>query len=144
VLLGDSIHNFVDGVIIAAAFLTDVKLGVVTTLAIVAHEIPQEIGDFIVLLNAGLSRARALLFNALSGLAAVAGGLVGYFGVGQVEQVFPYLLVVAASSFIYVAVADLLPQMQRRLAFRETLHQVLWLAGGLVLVLVASELLHAH
>lgn len=81
-LLGDSIHNFVDGVIIAAAFLTDVKLGVVTTLAIVAHEIPQEIGDFIVLLNAGFSRAKALLFNALSGLAAVAGGLVGYFAVG--------------------------------------------------------------
>lgn len=144
VLLGDSIHNFVDGVIIAAAFLTDVKLGVVTTLAIVAHEIPQEIGDFIVLLNAGFSRAKALLFNALSGLAAVAGGLVGYFAVGGLKQVFPYLLVVAASSFIYVAVADLLPQMQRRLAFRETLHQVLWLAAGLALVLLAGEMLHAH
>ncbi len=144
VLLGDSIHNFVDGVIIAAAFLTDVKLGVVTTLAIVAHEIPQEIGDFIVLLNAGLSRARALAFNAISGLSAVAGGLVGYFAVGGLESLFPYLLVVAASSFIYVAVADLLPQMQRRLQFRETLEQVLWLAAGLAMVLVAGELLHAH
>jgi zinc and cadmium transporter len=144
VLLGDSIHNFMDGVIIAAAFLTDVKLGVVTTLAIVAHEIPQEIGDFIVLLNAGFSRARALLFNGLSGLAAVAGGLVGYYSVADLRHVFPYLLVVAASSFIYVAVADLLPQMQRRLAFRETLQQVLWLAAGLALVLVAGEVLHPH
>jgi zinc and cadmium transporter len=144
VLLGDSIHNFMDGVIIAAAFLTDVKLGVMTTLAIVAHEIPQEIGDFIVLLNAGFSRARALLFNGLSGLAAVAGGLVGYYSVADLRHVFPYLLVVAASSFIYVAVADLLPQMQRRLSFRETLQQVLWLAAGLGLVLVAGEVLHPH
>lgn len=144
VLLGDSIHNFCDGVIIAAAFLTDVKLGVVTTLAIVAHEIPQEIGDYIVLLNAGLSRLRALAFNALSGLAAVAGGVVGYFAVDGLQQWFPYLLVVAASSFIYVAVADLLPQMQRRLNFAETLRQVLWLAAGLALVLVAGEMLHAH
>lgn len=144
VLLGDSIHNFMDGVIIAAAFLTDAKLGVVTTLAIVAHEIPQEIGDFIVLMNAGFSRARALLFNALSGMAAVLGGLVGYFAVAGLEPVFPYLLVVAGSSFIYVALADLLPQMQRRLAFRETLQQVLWLAAGLSLVLLAGEVLHAH
>ncbi|MFM8666772.1 MAG: ZIP family metal transporter, partial [Betaproteobacteria bacterium] len=90
------------------------------------------------------SRAKALLFNALSGLAAVAGGLVGYFAVGGLKQVFPYLLVVAASSFIYVAVADLLPQMQRRLALRESLHQVLWLAAGLALVLLAGEVLHAH
>ena len=144
VLLGDSIHNFCDGVIIAAAFLTDIKLGVVTTLAIVAHEIPQEIGDYIVLLNAGLSRARALLFNALSGMAAVAGGVLGYFAAGGLSDWFPHLLVVAASSFIYVAVADLLPQMQRRLTLRETAHQVLWLAGGLGLVLLASEVLHAH
>lgn len=144
VLVGDSIHNFCDGVIIAAAFLTDVKLGVVTTLAIVAHEIPQEIGDYIVLLNAGLSRARALLFNALSGMAAVAGGVLGYFAAGGLKEWFPHLLVVAASSFIYVAVADLLPQMQRRLNLKETAHQVLWLAAGLALVLLAGELLHAH
>ena len=82
VILGDSIHNFCDGIIIAAAFLADTRLGVVTSLAIIAHEIPQEVGDYIVLLNAGFSRARALLFNALSGLAAVAGGVLGYFIVG--------------------------------------------------------------
>jgi zinc and cadmium transporter len=144
VLVGDGIHNFCDGIIIAAAFLTDPKLGLVTALAIVAHEIPQEVGDYIVLLNAGFSRAKALLFNALSGLAAVAGGVLGYFVVGPWEDLFPYLLVVASSSFIYVAVADLLPQLQRPLPWRETLSQLAWLAGGLSLVLLVLRALHAH
>jgi len=142
VLVGDSIHNFCDGIIIAAAFLTDVRLGVVTSLAIIAHEIPQEVGDYIVLLNAGLSRSRALAYNALSGLAAVVGGVVGYFVVGPWEVLFPYLLVVASSSFIYVAVADLLPQLQRRLPARETLAQLGWIAAGLAVVLAARQLLH--
>jgi zinc and cadmium transporter len=144
VLVGDSIHNFCDGVIIAAAFLADVKLGLVTALAIVAHEIPQEVGDYIVLLNAGFSRARALLFNALSGLAAVLGGVFGYFVVGPWEELFPYLLVVASSSFIYVAVADLLPQLQQRLSLRDTAVQVGWLAAGLVIVVGVTGMLHAH
>jgi zinc and cadmium transporter len=143
VLLGDSIHNFCDGIIIAAAFLTDTTLGVVTALAIIAHEIPQEVGDFIVLLNAGFSRTKALLFNALSGLAAVLGGVLGYFVVGPWESLFPYLLVVAASSFVYVAVADLLPQLQRRLPARETLAQIGWIIAGLAIVLIARELLHS-
>ena len=143
VLLGDSIHNFCDGIIIAAAFLTDTTLGVVTALAIIAHEIPQEVGDFIVLLNAGFSRGKALLFNALSGLAAVLGGVLGYFVVGPWESLFPYLLVVAASSFVYVAVADLLPQLQRRLPARETLAQIGWIIAGLAIVLIARELLHS-
>jgi zinc and cadmium transporter len=144
VLVGDSIHNFCDGVIIAAAFLTDPALGLVTSLAIVAHEIPQEVGDYIVLLNAGFSRGRALAYNALSGLAAVAGGLIGYFVVGPFEALFPYLLVVAASSFVYVAVADLLPQLQRRLPWRETVQQLAWLAGGLGVVLVVLRAVHGH
>jgi zinc and cadmium transporter len=137
VILGDSIHNFCDGIIIAAAFLADARLGIVTSLAIVAHEIPQEVGDYIVLLNAGFSRARALAFNALSGLAAVAGGVIGYFVVGPWQSYFPYLLVVAASSFIYVAVADLIPQLQHRLTLKETAAQLFWLAGGLALVILA-------
>src|SRR4051812_9166745 len=94
VLMGDSIHNFCDGIIIAAAFLTDVRLGTVTSLAIIAHEIPQEVGDYIVLLNAGLSRRKALIYNAASGLAAVVGGIVGYFIVGPWHDLFPYLLVI--------------------------------------------------
>ena len=139
VLLGDSIHNFCDGIIIAAAFLTDVQLGVATSLAIIAHEIPQEVGDYIVLLNAGLSRRKALLYNAVSGLAAVVGGVVGYFVVGPWEALFPYLLVVASSSFIYVAVADLIPQLQHRLPLKDTLAQLVWLGAGLTIVLLAMQ-----
>lgn len=144
VLVGDSVHNFCDGIIIAAAFLADTRLGIVTAVAVVAHEIPQEVGDYIVLLNAGLSRARALLLNALSGLAGVAGGVAGYFVVGPWEGLFPYLLVVAASSFVYVAVADLMPQLQRRLPLRETLAQLGWLAGGLIVVVASRALMGGH
>jgi zinc and cadmium transporter len=142
VLVGDSIHNFCDGIIIAAAFLTDVQLGVVTSLAIIAHEIPQEVGDYIVLLNAGLSRRKALLYNALSGLSAVVGGVLGYFVVGPWEALFPYLLVVAASSFIYVAVADLIPQLQQRMPLKDTAAQLAWLAAGMALIVVVVRLLH--
>jgi zinc and cadmium transporter len=144
VILGDSIHNFCDGIIIAAAFLADTRLGVVTSLAIIAHEIPQEVGDYIVLLNAGFSRGRALFYNALSGLAAVLGGVIGYFVVGPWEALFPYLLVVASSSFIYVAVADLIPQLQHRLTLRETVAQLAWLSGGLLIVVLAVSQLHGH
>ena len=144
VILGDSIHNFCDGIIIAAAFLADTRLGVVTSLAIIAHEIPQEVGDYIVLLNAGFARGRALLYNALSGLAAVLGGVIGYFVVGPWESLFPYLLVVASSSFVYVAVADLIPQLQHRLTLRETAAQLAWLAGGILIVVLAVSQLHEH
>ena len=137
VLVGDTVHNFCDGVIIATAFLADASLGWVTALAILAHEIPQEAGDYIVLLNAGFSRRKALLYNALSGLAAVLGGVLGYFLVDPWRDLLPYMLVVASSSFVYVAVADLLPQLQQRLTWRETLAQVAWLAAGLGLVLAA-------
>lgn len=142
VLVGDSIHNFCDGIIIAAAFLTDVQLGIVTAAAIITHEIPQEVGDYIVLLNAGLSRSKALLYNGVSGMAAVAGGVLGYFVVGPWEEMFPYLLVVASSSFIYVAVADLIPQLQHRLPLKATLAQIAWLAAGLAVVKLIVGSLH--
>ncbi len=142
--MGNSIHNFCDGVIIAAAFLADTQLGVVTALAVIAHEIPQEVGDYIVLLNAGFTRRKALFYNALSGLAAVAGGVAGYFVVGAWEDYFPYLLVVAASSFVYVAVADLIPQLQRRLALRGTVEQLVGIGSGLSLIALLMRLLHVH
>ena len=142
VILGDSIHNFCDGIIIAAAFLADTRLGTVTSLAIIAHEIPQEVGDYIVLLNAGFSRARALFYNAVSGLAAVVGGVIGYFVVGPWESLFPYLLVIASSSFIYIAVADLIPQLQHRLTLKETAAQLAWLGAGLLIVVLAVSQLH--
>ncbi|MBL8349048.1 MAG: ZIP family metal transporter [Burkholderiaceae bacterium] len=144
VLLGDSIHNFCDGIIIAAAFLADLQLGMVTAAAVIAHEIPQEVGDYIVLLNAGFSRGKALLYNALSGLASVVGGVLGYFVVGPWEALFPYLLVAASSSFVYVAVADLLPQLQQRLSLRSTLAQLGWIAAGLGLVVIVKSLQHGH
>ncbi len=144
VIMGDSIHNFCDGIIIAAAFLADTRLGTVTALAIIAHEIPQEVGDYIVLLNAGFSRGKALFYNAVSGMAAVVGGVIGYFIVGPWEAMFPYLLVVASSSFIYVAVADLIPQLQHRLSLRGTLAQLAWMGAGLAIVVVAVSQLHEH
>lgn len=143
VLVGDGIHNFCDGVLIAAAFLADPKLGLLTALAVGLHEIPQEVGDYLVLLNAGLSRRRALTYNALSGLAGVLGGLLGYLLFEPFEALLPYLMVIASSSFIYVAVADLIPQMQRRLPWKETAQQVLWIGGGLTLMALAS-FSHAH
>ncbi|MES2017139.1 MAG: ZIP family metal transporter, partial [Pseudomonadota bacterium] len=114
ILVGDGLHNFTDGILIAAAFLANPELGIVTGLAIVAHEIPQEIGDFIVLLNAGFSRTRAYVFNLLCSLMAVAGGLLGYYTLDRASGLIPYVLVFASSGFIYIAVSDLMPQMQRR------------------------------
>lgn len=114
ILVGDGVHNFVDGVLIAAAFLTDTSLGIVTTLAVIAHEIPQEVGDFMLLLNAGLSRTRALLLNLVASLTAVAGGLAGYLLFDAATAALPYVLALAAASFIYVAVADLIPDLNRQ------------------------------
>jgi zinc and cadmium transporter len=144
VLVGDSIHNFCDGILIAAAFMLDTQVGVVTALAIIAHEIPQEVGDYIVLVNAGFSRQRALFYNALSGLAAVLGGVLGYVLIEPWQAYLPYLMVVAASSFIYVAVADLIPQLQRRLSWRETVAQVFWLAAGLGFTAAVVSTLHGQ
>jgi len=134
VLVGDSIHNFCDGVLIAGAFLVSPELGAVTAMAIIAHEIPQEVGDYIVLVNAGFSRGRALFYNALSGMAAVVGGVLGYVLIEPWREYLPYLMVVAASSFIYVAVADLIPQLQKRLHWRETVAQIFWLGAGLAMI----------
>jgi zinc and cadmium transporter len=144
VLLGDGIHNFCDGVLIATAFLVDARLGAATAVAVIAHEIPQEVGDYIVLLNAGFTRARALAYNALSGLAAVAGGVLGYFVIQPFQAWLPFLLVIASSSFVYVAVADLIPQLQRRLAWRETVAQLAWLAAGVGMIALLSGLSHEH
>ena len=144
ILVGDSFHNFCDGVLIAAAFIADPHLGWVTALAVAAHEIPQEVGDYIVLLNAGFSRRKALFYNALSGMAAVVGGVLGYYAIGPFQAVLPYLLVAACSSFIYVAVADLIPQLQRRMPARETISQLAWLVAGLVLILVITSSKHSH
>ncbi len=144
VLVGDSIHNFCDGVLIAAAFLADPQVGMVTSLAIIAHEIPQEVGDYIVLVNAGFSRMRALVYNMISGMAAVVGGVLGYFLIEPWQDYLPYMMVVAASSFVYVAVADLIPQLQKRLSGRDTVIQIFWLAAGLLMIAAIVHGLHDH
>ena len=138
VLFGDGVHNAFDGVLIAAAFLTDVKLGVVTTLAITAHEIPQELGDLAVLLHARMSPVRALWFNAASSLTSILGGLLGYFGLRRTLDVLPYAISVAAASLIYVAVADLIPSLHRRVDARAGVAQVVLIGCG-VGVIAAAE-----
>lgn len=134
IVLGDGLHNFVDGVLIAAAFLQDPALGMATTAAVIAHEIPQEVGDFMVLLAAGYSRQRALLLNALSSLTAVAGGLLGYVVLQGVQGAIPYLLALAAASFIYIAVADLVPALQIHRKPLDFAVQFALLGGGVGLV----------
>ncbi len=131
IVIGDAFHNFTDGIIIATAFIADLRLGVVTAVAIIAHEIPQEIGDFVVLLHSGFSRGKALALNALSGLATLAGALLGYFALAPVAAWIPDILAIAAASMIYVAVADLIPGLHRRTAMRESLVQVAFIAIGI-------------
>ena len=139
ILIGDGLHNFVDGVLIAAAFMVDFEVGMFTAIAIVAHEIPQEIGDFIVLINAGFSRARALLYNLISGALSVLGGVFGYYFLEKANTAMPYLLVIASSGFIYIAVSDLIPQMHRRPHWRESLRQITLIGCGVGLVLLLSR-----
>lgn len=144
VLVGDSLHNFTDGILIAAAFLADPHLGILTGLAIIAHEIPQEIGDFIVLLNAGFTRRRAYVYNIICGLMAVVGGFVGYMMLDRSQTWIPYVLVFASSGFIYIAVSDLMPQMQRRASLRETIPQIVLIALGVAIVVFLTGQTHAH
>lgn len=142
VLVGDGIHNALDGVLIAAAFLTDVSLGIVTSIAVMTHEIPQEIGDFAVLLHSGMSRARALALNLVTSLTSVIGGIVAYFALGSALELLPYAIAVAAACFLYVAVADLIPGLHRRVSPSESIAQVVLITAGLVVIAIAEQ--HAH
>src|SRR5262245_63023138 len=141
IIVGDTIHNFVDGVLIAAAFLQSVELGVVTAVAIVAHEIPQEVGDFLILLHSGYSRLRALAMNLLSSLATVVGGVLGYFGLQLIEGLEAPLLGGVSASMIYVAVADLIPGLHRRPELKDTALQALLIALGIGAIAGVSALL---
>jgi zinc and cadmium transporter len=142
VLIGDALHNVLDGVLIAAAFLTDAHLGIVTTVAIAAHEIPQEVGNFAVLLHSGISRGRALALNLLTSLTAVIGGVVGFFALQTALAALPFALAVAASSLLYVAVADLIPGLHRRVDPRSSITQVLLIGCGIAIIAFAEN--HAH
>ncbi len=139
IVVGDTFHNFVDGVLIAAAFLQNVELGIVTALAIIAHEIPQEVGDFFILLHSGYSKAQAFAFNLFSTFATVVGGLLAYFALQAVQGAIPLMLSLAASSMIYVAVADLIPGLHKRNELRATMQQVLLIALGIATITVAHR-----
>lgn len=140
VLIGDSIHNALDGVLIAAAFLTAVPLGLVTTLAVAAHEIPHRVGDFALLLHAGMSRRRAMFLNMATGLASVLGGIVAYFGLSRAQGALPYALALAAAGFLYIAVAGLIPGLHRRADPRTSLAQVVLMGLGVGVIAWAESL----
>jgi len=141
IMIGDTFHNFVDGVLIAAAFLVDIKLGMVTALAIISHEIPQEVGDFLILLHSGYSKKQAFIFNLASSLATLLGGLLAYFALQFVMSWIPYILGLAAASMIYVAVADLIPSLHKRTELKATLSQVLLISLGVGTIWLAHVII---
>jgi len=143
ILAGDSVHCFGDGVLIASAFMVDLKLGVVAALAVLAHEVPHHMGDLVVLRQGSQSRQTAVLKVSLAGAITALGGLAGYALLDQLHGVLPYMLAIASSSFIYVALADLIPQLQKRLSSRETAAQIVWLISGIALVSAVSVLAHS-
>ena len=142
VLAGDSVHAFGDGVLIASAFMADLRLGVIAAVAVLAHEVPHHMGDLVVLQQTSGTRQAALLKVSLAGTVTALGGVLGYYLLTQLADFLPYFLVAASSSFVYVALADLIPQLQKRLGLRETVAQVLWLGAGIALVTLVSGLGH--
>jgi zinc and cadmium transporter len=144
ILTGDSVHCFGDGVLIASAFVADMRLGVVAALAVLMHEVPHHMGDLAVLRQASDNRRMALVKVSLAGGLTAFGGVVGFFLVAQLEAYLPYFLAIASSSFLYVALADLIPQLQKKLSARETLAQIVWLAVGMGMVTLVSGLAHSH
>ena len=143
VLTGDSVHAFGDGILIASAFVADMRLGVITALAVLAHEIPHHMGDLAVLRQTSPNQRTALLKVSLAGAVTALGGLIGYALVDFLHDWLPYFLVIASSSFVYVALADLIPQLQKRLSAGETVAQISWLAVGIALVTLVSGVAHS-
>ncbi len=142
IIIGDGIHNFVDGVLIGAAFLTDAQLGIVTSLAVAAHEIPQEVGDFAILLQSGYEKGKALLYNVLASLTTVLGGVLAYFSLADLHDKLPYFLALAASSFIYIAVADLIPSLHKKTDTKTSLQQIALIVAGVLLICTLHNIAH--
>ncbi|MDA0237312.1 MAG: ZIP family metal transporter [Proteobacteria bacterium] len=142
VIVGDTFHNFVDGVLIAAAYLTDIRLGIITTIAITAHEIPQEVGDFLILLNSGFSKRKALFWNLLCSVATLVGGLTAYFAFEVVNDLIAPFLGLAAASMIYIAVADLIPSLHKRTDLKATAEQIILILLGVGTIVAADHIAH--
>ena len=143
ILAGDSVHCFGDGILIASAFLVDLRLGIVAALAVLAHEVPHHMGDLVVLREGSKSRQTAVLKVSMAGAITALGGVAGFALLEQLHGILPYMLAIASSSFIYVALADLIPQLQKRLSSRETAAQIVWLVSGIALVSGVSTLAHS-
>ena len=143
ILAGDSVHCFGDGILIASAFLVDLRLGIVAALAVLAHEVPHHMGDLVVLREGSQSRQTAVLKVSMAGAITALGGVAGFALLEQLHGILPYMLAIASSSFIYVALADLIPQLQKRLSSRETAAQIVWLLSGIALVSGVSSLAHS-
>ena len=144
ILVGDTFHNFVDGILIAAAFLADIQLGIITAVAIIAHEIPQEVGDFLILLNSGYTKSRALAFNLLSSAATLVGGLLAYFALQSMQNLIPVFLGLAAASMIYVAVADLIPGLHKRVGLAATVEQAFLILAGVGTIALTESLVRGY
>lgn len=142
IMIGDTFHNFVDGILIASAFMVDVNIGIVTAIAIVAHEIPQEVGDFFILLHSGYTKKQAYIFNLVSSLATMVGGLAAYYALQQMQDLIPFVLGIAAASMLYVAVADLIPSLHRRTEMAATISQLLLIALGVSSIGLIGYFLH--
>jgi zinc and cadmium transporter len=142
ILIGDGFHNILDGILIAAAFMTDIHLGIVTAIAVTAHEIPQEIGDLAILLHGGMSRARALSLNLLTSATSVVGGVLAYFLLDDMTHLLPYALAIAASSFLYIAVADLIPGLHRRVDAGSGVKQFAFIIIGVVVIYFSHRMAH--
>jgi zinc and cadmium transporter len=134
ILIGDALHNFIDGVVIASTFIVSIPLGLATSLAVIAHEVPQEIGDFAILLDSGFSKRRAFVYNYAASISTLPGALVGYLALGAAKQFVPYVLGVSAASFIYIAVADLVPGLHRKFGLRATITQLLLMLTGIATI----------
>ena len=144
VLTGDSVHCFGDGILIASAFIADLRLGLIASLAVLIHEVPHHMGDLVVLRSGSSNKRAALVKVSLAGAVTALGGLAGFWLVELLREYLPYFLVIASSSFIYVALADLIPQLQKRLTARETAAQIVWLAVGIGMVTAVSRFAHSH
>lgn len=142
ILLGDGFHNVLDGVLIAAAFMTDLHLGVVTALAVFTHEIPQEVGDLAILLDSGMSRLKAMMLNLATSLTSILGGLIAYLALGSVTWILPYAVAIAASSFLYIAVADLIPGLHRRVDPGSGVRQFAFILLGVAVIYMGHGLAH--
>lgn len=143
IIIGDAVHNAIDGVVIAASFLTSVELGITVTISVLLHEIPQELGDFGILIKSGYSRKKALFYNILSGSSSIVAGILAYFLLDQVKEFVPYAISIAASSFLYVSMADLIPEMHKETRPGHSVVQFMLILGGVALIFLTTAG-HAH